>query len=75
MRAQLEQAKGSGARPTYEQMRAAHDQLKAETVQQLTPVLTPAQLKKFQALMEEERPPGGRPHGPPPGDAPTNSPN
>ena len=39
-------------------------QLHAETVQQLTPVLTPSQLKKFEVLMEEERGPRGRgPHG------------
>jgi Spy/CpxP family protein refolding chaperone len=77
MKAQFDQAQASGTRPTFEQMRAAHEQLKAATVQQLTPVLTPAQLKKFQVLMQEE--PGGPrgfgPHGPPPGDAPPNSQN
>jgi Spy/CpxP family protein refolding chaperone len=77
MKAQFDQAQASGTRPTFEQMRAAHEQLKAATVQQLTPVLTPAQLKKFQVLMAEE--PGGPhgvgPHGPPPGDAPPNSQN
>lgn len=77
MKAQFDQA--SGTRPTFEQMRAAHEQLMADTVQQLTPVLTPVQLKKFQVLMaEEHRPPGGPHggrHGPPPGDAPPNSQN
>ncbi len=78
MKAQFDQTQASGSRPTFEQMRAAHEQLKADTVQQLTPVLTPAQLKKFQVLMAEEHgPPGGPhgPHGPPPGDAPPNSQN
>lgn len=44
--------------------RAARQQLHPETVQQLTPVLTPSQLKKFEVLMEEEHGPRGRgPHG------------
>jgi Spy/CpxP family protein refolding chaperone len=76
MRAQMQAAQASGTKPSFEQMRAAHQQIQAETVQQLTPVLTSAQLKKFQAWMEEEH--GGRggrgPHGPPPsGDAPSDS--
>lgn len=49
----------------------ARQQLHAETVQQLTPVLTQSQLKKFEVLMEEERGPRGRgPHGPPRSDTP-----
>jgi hypothetical protein len=51
--------------------------VQAETLQQLTPVLTSAQLKKFQVLMQEERGGhgGGRgPHGPPPsGETPSDS--
>ena len=47
-----------------------------ETVQQLTPVLTPSQLKKFEVLMDEERGPHGRgPHGPPRDAAPPTSSN
>jgi hypothetical protein len=54
-------------------MRATHQQIQAETLQQLTPVLTSTQLKKFQVLMEEGRGRGG-PHGPPrSGDAPSDS--
>jgi Spy/CpxP family protein refolding chaperone len=77
MRAQFQAAQASGTKPTFEEMRAAHQQARAETVQQLTPVLTASQLKKFQVLMEEERGPhhGRGPHGPPPGDAPPASPN
>jgi Spy/CpxP family protein refolding chaperone len=76
MRSQMQEARASGTKPSFEQMRAAHQQIQAETLQQLTPVLTSAQLKKFQVLMEEER--GGHggwgPHGPPPsGDAPPDS--
>ena len=76
MRAQFQAAQGSGTKPSFEEMRAARQQLHAETVQQLTPVLTASQLKKFQVLMEEERSGRGRgPHGPPSGDAPPASPN
>ncbi len=77
MKAQFEASRASGTRPSFEQMQAAHQQAKTETVQQLTPVLTPTQLKKFEVLMEEEHG-GGRgrgPHGPPSGDAPPASPN
>ena len=75
MRAQWQAAQASGTKPSFEQMRAAHEQIRAETLQQLTPVLTATQLKKFQVLMEEERGRGGHgPHGPPPaGDAPSDS--
>ena len=49
-------------------------QLHAQTVQQLTPALTPSQLKKFEVLMEEEGGPRGRgPHGAPHGDTPPTS--
>jgi Spy/CpxP family protein refolding chaperone len=71
MHAQFQAAQASGTKPSFEEMRAAHEQARADTVQQLTPVLTASQLKKFQVLMEEERGPHGRgPHGPPSGDAP-----
>lgn len=74
MRAQLQAARASGTKPSFEQMHAVHQQIQAETVQQLTPVLTSTQLKKFQVLLEGERGPGGHgPHGPPPGDAPSDS--
>ena len=76
MRAQFQAAQASGTKPTFEEMRAARQQARAATVQQLTPVLTASQLKKFQVLMEEERGPHGHgPHGPPSGDAPPASPN
>jgi Spy/CpxP family protein refolding chaperone len=76
MKAQFQAAQASGTKPTLEQMRAARQQLHAETVQQLTPVLTPSQLKKFEVLMEEERGPRGHgPHGAPRGDAPPASSN
>jgi Spy/CpxP family protein refolding chaperone len=61
MKAQRDAIEASGQKPTFEQMKAAHDQMRQDTVAKLTPVLTPAQLKKFQVLMEERGPPGG-PH-------------
>jgi Spy/CpxP family protein refolding chaperone len=76
MRAQFQAAKASGTKPSFDEMRAARQQSLAETIQQLTPVLTASQLKKFQVLKEEEQGPRGRgPHGPPSGDAPPASPN
>jgi Spy/CpxP family protein refolding chaperone len=61
MKAQHDAMQSSGQKPTFDQMKAAHDQLRQDTLAKLTPVLTPAQLKKFQVLMEERGPPGG-PH-------------
>jgi hypothetical protein len=53
MRAQFQAVRASGTKASFEQMRA-------ETVQQLAPVLTTSQLKKFEVLMAErhERGPG-----------------
>ena len=61
MKAERDAAQASGQKPTFEQMKAAHDQMRQDTLAKLTPVLSPAQLKKFQVLMEERGPPGG-PH-------------
>jgi Spy/CpxP family protein refolding chaperone len=70
MRAQFEASRASGTKPTFEQMKAAHEQLKAETLQQLGSVLNPSQLKKFEVLMEDEHGPGRGPRGRWHGDAP-----
>ena len=59
MQALREQSEASGQRPTFEQMKAAHQQAQADTIAKLTPVLSAVQLKKFQVLMEERGPPGG----------------
>jgi Spy/CpxP family protein refolding chaperone len=61
MKAQHDAAQASGEKPTFEQRKAEHEQLKQETLAKLTPVLSPTQLKKFQILTEERGPPGG-PH-------------
>jgi Spy/CpxP family protein refolding chaperone len=52
IRAAHEQAMSSGTKPDLEQMQALHQQIKQETLQRLTPVLSEAQLKKFQTLQE-----------------------
>jgi hypothetical protein len=53
MKESFEQAHASGSKPDWEQMKALHQQLQQETLQKLTPVLSAAQLKKFQVIMEE----------------------
>jgi Spy/CpxP family protein refolding chaperone len=59
MKAQRDATQASGQKPTFEQMKTEHEQLQQETLAKLTPVLSPAQLKKFQVLMAERGPPGG----------------
>jgi hypothetical protein len=59
MEALRAQAQSSGTKPTFEQMRAEHEQMQQDMLAKLTPVLTPAQLKKFQVLLEHRGPPGG----------------
>lgn len=61
MKAQRDAMQASDQKPTFEQMKAEHEQLRQETLAKLTPVLSPTQLKKFQVLMQERGPPGG-PH-------------
>ena len=65
------QFRSSGTRPTREQMKATHDQIKADTQQQLSTVLTPVQLKKFEVLGAGFRPHHHfrGPHGAPPNTA------
>jgi|SRR5579862_6113307 len=52
MKAAFEQAKSSGTKPDWQQMKALHQQLEQETLQKLGPVLSATQLKKFQVLMQ-----------------------
>ena len=78
MHASFEQAKASGTKPDWQQMQALHQQVQQETLQKLTPVLSAAQLKKFQTLQEMH---GGMMHGhfghggPPAGATPPALPN
>lgn len=72
MKQEWDAAKASGTQPDFSQMRARHEQLQQQTVQKLTPVLSPAQLAKFQILMKMHQGHSHH-HGPPAasaGDAP-----
>src|ERR1700752_1482269 len=52
MKEAFEQAKSSGTKPDWQQMKALHQQIQQETLQKLTPVLSATQLKKFQVLSQ-----------------------
>jgi hypothetical protein len=71
MKAAFEQAKSSGTKPDWQQMKALHQQIQQETVQKLTPVLSATQMKKFQIIAQAMHGHGHFGHGgPPPGSAP-----
>jgi hypothetical protein len=70
MKQAFEQAKASVTKPDRSQMQALHQQLQQDTIQKLTPVLTSAQLAKFQIVMKMHHA-HMHGHGPPPGAAPT----
>ena len=64
MKASFEQAKASGTKPDWQQMKAQHEQLQQETLQKLAPVLSATQLKKFQIIQQEMHAHMGHmPHG------------
>jgi hypothetical protein len=69
MQAAHEQAKASGTKPDFAQMKAMHEQMQQETLQKMKTVLSEAQLKKFQVLQEmhTEMMHGHFGHGGPPG--------
>ncbi len=66
MRQMFEQAKASGTEPDFAQMKTLHQQLEQQTLQKLSPVLTPAQLAKFQILAKMMHGPHHFHGGPPP---------
>src|SRR5215469_5025093 len=53
MKASFEQARASGTKPDWQQMKATHEQLQQETLQKLAPVLSATQLKKFEIIQQE----------------------
>jgi ribulose bisphosphate carboxylase small subunit len=69
MKASFEQAKSSGTKPDWQQMKALHQQVAQETLQKLTPVLSATQLKKFQ-IIEQSMHRHFNHGGPPPSAAP-----
>jgi hypothetical protein len=52
MKESFEQARASGTKPDWQQMKALHQQLQQETLQKLAPVLSATQLKKFQIIQK-----------------------
>ena len=52
MKASFEQARASGTRPDWQQMKAQHEQLQQETLQKLAPVLSATQMKKFEIIQQ-----------------------
>jgi hypothetical protein len=52
MKESFEQAKASGTKPDWQQMKALHEQLQQETLQKLAPVLSATQMKKFQIIQQ-----------------------
>jgi protein CpxP len=63
MKAQFEQAQSSGARPTREERARVHDEMKQDMNTKLQAVLSPEQMKKFEALMDRPHGAGHRWHG------------
>ena len=59
MKATFEQQRSSGTRPTREEREKAHQEMKQEMTSRLQAVLTPEQMKKFDALMDHPRPQRG----------------
>jgi Spy/CpxP family protein refolding chaperone len=74
MKAAFEQAKASGTKPDFAQMKALHQQIQADTMQKLSPVLSALQLKKFQVLSQMHGPHHWHHRGPPPSGAPASTP-
>lgn len=66
MKTLMEQAKAAGGKPDFQALHAAREQIEQDTVTKLSSVLSPAQLKKFQAL-QQMHPHGFGHRGPPPG--------
>ena len=63
MRQLFEQSKAAGDKPDFQAMHAAHQQIQQDTLQKLSSVLSPVQLKKFRAL-EQMHAHGMGHHGP-----------
>ena len=62
MKAQFDQAQSSGTKPTREERAKFHDEMKQETNTRLQAVLSPEQMKKFEALTDHPPHGAGRWH-------------
>jgi periplasmic protein CpxP/Spy len=63
MKAVHEQAESSGTRPTREERAKFHEEMKQDINTKLQAVLSPEQMKKFEALMDRPHGEGHRWHG------------
>ena len=73
MQALFEQARAAGSKPDFQAMHAAREQINQDTLQKLSGILSPLQLKKFQTLQQMHAHGFGHRGGPgaaggPPGD-------
>ena len=77
MRANFEQARASGTKPDWQEMKALHEQVQQETLQQLSKVLSATQLKKFEIIQKAMHAHMGHHmgNGPPGAAAPATTPN
>jgi len=70
MKTLFEQTKAAGGKPDFQALHAARQQIHQDTLTQLSGVLTPLQLKKFETLQQMHHgfghhgPPGGAPAAP-----------
>jgi hypothetical protein len=53
MKQNFEEAKATGAQPDWQDMKAQHEKMQQETLQQLSKVLSATQLKKFQIIQQQ----------------------
>jgi hypothetical protein len=58
--AKHEELKAAGTKPTREERQKFHEELKQDMTTKLQGVLTPEQMKKFDALMDHPRGPRGQ---------------
>lgn len=63
LKAAHDQAHAAGTRPTREERAKFHEEMKAEMTTKLQAVLTPDQMKKFEALADHPRGAGRHWHG------------
>jgi Spy/CpxP family protein refolding chaperone len=63
MKAAFDQQRSSGTKPSRDERAKAHEEMKQEMTTKLQAVLSPEQMKKFEALADHPRDGGHRWHG------------
>jgi Spy/CpxP family protein refolding chaperone len=66
MKALIDQTRAAGGKPDFQALHAARQQINQDTLTRLSGVLSPLQVKKFQALQQLRHGFGRRPGGPQP---------